>query len=176
MSESKISELEERVRKLEKEMPKKKVNIVMFSGELDRCLAAFIIATGAAGMGFESTMFFTFWGLSALRKNKKYQGKKLIDKMMTLMSPGGPEDLPLSNMHFFGLGSRMMKKHMAEKNIMSLEDLIELSKELGVRMIGCEMTINMLDYSDEELLEGVEFGGVGAFLAEAIESRVTLFI
>lgn len=171
-----IADLEKRIAKLEKQMPKKKVSIIVFSGDLDRVLASFIIATGAVAMGLESSMFFTFWGLSVLRKQKKYAGKKFINKLTTLLSPGGPQDLPLSQMHFFGLGTQMMKKHMANMNIASLEELIKLAQELGVKMTACEMSKTMMDYDESEILEGVEIGGVGTFLAEAMDSRTALFI
>ncbi len=173
---AKIQELEERIKRLEENAPKKKVSIVVFSGDLDRCLAAFIIATGAVSMGIETTMFFTFWGLNVLRKKKEYTGKEFLNKMMTLISPGGPHQLPLSKMHFFGMGTRMMKKKMADKNVTSLEDLIEIAQELGVEMIACEMTRDLLHYKETEILEGVEVGGVGTFLGEALESKTTLFI
>lgn len=175
-SDEKIKELEKRIEALESAMPKDQVSIVLFSGELDRALAAFIIATGAAAMGMKVTMFFTFWGYGAIKKQTLYAGKDWMSKLLAAMSPSVPSQLPLSKMHFWGLGTLMMKEKMKEKNVSSLEDLIKMAQDLGITMISCEMTKDLMNIQDAELIDGLESGGVGAFLGEAIHGRLTLFI
>lgn len=174
--DAKIIELEKRVAALEAKVAKDQVAIVVFSAELDRALAAFIIATGAAAAGQKVTLFFTFWGLDILRKKKIYADKDWMSQMMTLMAPSGATHLPLSKMNFWGIGTKMMAKKMKDKNIASLSDLIKIAQELNVSFVACETTRELMNVHMEELIEGVESGGVGAFLGEALESRLTLFI
>jgi len=174
--EKKIAELEKRLALLEEKQKKDQVALVVFSGELDRALAAFIIASGAAAIGQQVSMFFTFWGLNILRKGKHYSGKDWISKAMTLIASSGPGHLPLSQMNFWGIGTQLMKGKMQEKNIASLEELISLVQSLGVVLIACEMTRDLMDIRDEELISGIESGGVGSFLGEALNSKLTLFI
>jgi peroxiredoxin family protein len=171
-----LQALEARVQDLESRLPDDRVSIVVFSGELDRVLAAFVIATGAAALGQNVSMFFTFWGLNALRRRKQLSGKKFGEKLMALMSPSGSRDLPLSRMNFFGIGAKMMRAMMQEKKVSSLEELMQLASDLGVRTIACEMSRDVMGVSDEEIRQGVELGGVATFLGEALRSRVTLFI
>jgi len=171
-----LQALEARVQELESKLPEDRVAIVVFSGELDRVLAAFVIATGAAALGQNVSMFFTFWGLNALRRTRKLSGKKFGEKLMALMAPAGASKLPLSHLNFFGIGAKMMRAMMREKQVSSLEELMQLANSLGVRTIACEMSRDVMGISDEELAEGVEAGGVAAFLGEALRSRVTLFI
>jgi peroxiredoxin family protein len=149
---------------------------VVFSGDLDRVLAAFIIATGAAAMGQEVSMFFTFWGLSVLKKDKQLSGKTLFQKLMTLMSPGSSKSLPVSQMNYFGVGAKMLRSMMKEKNVNSLEEMITLARELGVRMIACEMSRDLMGIKESELVAGLECGGVASFLADSLKSRTNLFI
>ncbi|MGH9358573.1 MAG: DsrE/DsrF/DrsH-like family protein, partial [Terriglobia bacterium] len=144
--------------------------------DLDRVLAAFIIATGAASMGQQVSMFFTFWGLSALKKDKQLSGKTLFQKMMTLMSPGSSKSLPVSKMSYFGVGAKMLRSMMKEKNVNSLEEMITLARELGVRMIACEMSRDVMGIKESELVAGLECGGVASFLADSLKSRTSLFI
>lgn len=174
--EEKLAELEKRLKSLEEKQTKDQVALVVFSEDLDRAMAAFIIATGAMAMGQKVTIFFTFWGLNILRKKKTYAGKDLFSRMMTLMSPSGPMDLPLSKMNYWGIGAKLMIGRMHEKNVSTLEDLIKLAQELGVTLIACEMTKELMNIHDEELISGLESGGVGAFLGEALYSRLTLFV
>ncbi len=174
--EEKLLDLENRVADLEKKQSKDQVTLVVFSEDLDRVLAAFIIATGAAAIGQQVTMFFTFWGLNALRKQKIYAEKDWLSRMMTLMAPSGASNLSLSKMHYWGVGTKLMTHKMQKKNVTSLEDLIKIAQDLGVKLIACEMSKDLMNIHNEELISGVESGGVGAFLGDAIESRLSLFI
>lgn len=154
-----------------------KSTIIVFSGDLDKALASFIIATGAAAMGKEVTMFFTFWGLNVLRKDQYVNVEKnFIEKMLGKMMPRGPEKLGLSKLNMGGIGAKLMKKVMKEKNISSLAELMELAKELGIKMVACTMSMDALGIHKEELIDGLEFAGVASYLAEANESNINLFI
>ena len=155
-----------------------KKTIVVFSGDYDKAIAAFIIANGAAAMGDEVTMFFTFWGLDILRKPKKPKtsGKTFLQTMFGKMMPRGTAKLPLSKMNFWGMGAPMMKLIMKQGNAMSLDDLVASAQEQGVRLVACTMTMDLLGFRKEELLDGVEFAGVAAYLGDADEANVNLFI
>lgn len=172
----KVRDLEKRLIALEERAPEDRVALIVFSGDLDRVLAAFIIATGAAAMGQQVSMFFTFWGLSVVRKSTELSGKTLFQKMMAVMSPGSSRGLPVSQMNYFGVGAKMLRSMMKEKNVSSLEDMISLARELGVRMIACEMSRDMMGIKESELVGGLECGGVATFLADSLKSRTSLFI
>lgn len=151
--------------------------IIVFDGDLDKVLASFIIANGALAMGRPVTMFFTFWGLTALRKSRKLPIKKnFMEKMFGMMLPRGPQKLKLSKMNMGGMGTAMMKGIMKDKNIDSLEELIKKAMDAGVRMIACSMSMDVMGIREEELIDGVEIGGVGTYLGEAEEANVNLFI
>jgi len=151
--------------------------IVVFSGDMDKVLASFIIANGALAMGRPVTMFFTFWGLNVLRKTEKQNIKKpLIDAMFGKMMPRGANKLKLSKMNIGGMGTAMMKKVMNDKNIDSLESLIKKAMDNGVKMIACTMSMDVMGITEEELIDGVEYAGVGTYLGDAEESNVNLFI
>ncbi len=152
-------------------------SIIVFSGELDRAMASMIIATGSAAMGKPTTMFFTFWGLNMLRKKEAPPVPKgSLEKMFGMMMPKGPGELPLSKMNFAGFGAKMMKYMMDKKNVDSLETLIKHAKEAGVRMVACTMSMDVMGIKEEELIDGLEFGGVATFLAAAEQSGTSLFI
>ncbi len=174
--EERIRALEARVAELESRVPEDRVSLVVFSGELDRVLAAFVIATGAAALGQNVSMFFTFWGLNALRRKKVLSGKKFGERLMAVMSPEGSASLPLSRMNFFGIGAKMMRSMMQAKQVSSLEDLMQMASDLGVRIVACEMSRDVMGIHEDEMQKGVEFGGVATFLGDALRSRVTLFI
>ncbi len=174
--EERLKEMEKRLAALEENQAKDQVALVVFSQELDRAMAAFIIATGAAAMGQKVTMFFTFWGVNILRKQKVYAKKDWLSQMMTLMAPSGASHLPLSNMNFWGIGTKLMTQKIKEKKFQTLEDLIQLAHDLGIVLIACEMSRDLMQIGMEELIPGLESGGVGAFLGEALQSRLTLFI
>ncbi|MGE5627393.1 MAG: CoA-disulfide reductase [Solirubrobacterales bacterium] len=151
--------------------------IVVFSGDLDKALASFIIANGAASMGKKVTMFFTFWGLNILRKPEGADVKKsLIDSMFGMMMPKGVNELKLSKMNMGGLGTMMMKKVMKDKNVSSLEELIKAGMENGIEIVACQMSMDVMGIQKEELIDGVKIGGVGYYLGEAEDSNVNLFI
>ena len=159
-----------------KDLTKKKT-IVAFSGDFDKAMAAFIIANGAAAMGSEVTIFFTFWGLNILRKDAHVPVKKnLIEKMFGMMMPRGAKKLALSKMHMMGMGTTMMKGIMKKKNAASLPELIDSAKNAGVRLVACTMSMDMMGIKKEELIDGVEEGGVAMYLSHAEEGNVNLFI
>ncbi len=174
--EEKLRDLERRLAHVEGQIAEDRVALVVFSGELDRVLAAFIIATGAAAMGQQVSMFFTFWGLSVLKKGSQLAGKTLFQQMMALMSPGSSKSLPVSKMNYFGVGAKMLRSMMKEKHVNSLEEMIALARELGVRMIACEMSRDLMGIKESELVAGLECGGVASFLADSLKSRTSLFI
>ncbi len=156
---------------------RKKKTIVVFSNDFDRAMAAFIIANGAAAMGSDVTLFFTFWGLNILRKAEaKPVEKNLVEKMFGWMMPRGAEKLTLSKMNMGGLGTMMMKGIMQRKNASSLPELIASAKKAGVRMVACTMSMDLMGIKKEELLDGVEEGGVAMYLNEAEGGNVNLFI
>ncbi|MBZ4687881.1 MAG: pyridine nucleotide-disulfide oxidoreductase [Clostridiales bacterium] len=151
--------------------------MVVFSGDLDKAIASFIIANGAAATGKKVTMFFTFWGLNILRKPDGPAVKKgFIEKMFGMMMPKGAPQLTLSKMNMGGLGSKMMKWVMNKKNVDSLEKLIQTAQEQGVKMIACQMSMDVMGIKKEELIDGVEIGGVATYLDSAERSNLNLFI
>jgi len=151
--------------------------IVVFSGDLDKALASFIIANGAAAMGKKVTLFFTFWGLNILRKPEKISVKKnFIESMFGFMMPRGSNKLKLSKMNMMGMGGKMIKMIMKNKNINSLDELIKSAMDSGVEVVACSMTMDLMGLKQEELIDGIKIGGVGYYLGEAEESNVNLFI
>lgn len=154
-----------------------KATIVVFAGSLDKVMAAFIIATTAAAMGIETTMFFTFWGLTALKKGGPGECKRnWMQKMLALMLPRRVESLPLSQMNMGGMGSAMLKKIMEQKNFSSLPELIEAAQDLEVRMIACQMSMDAMGFCKEELIEGVQIAGAATYVGEARDGQINLFI
>ena len=151
--------------------------MVVFSGDLDKALASFIIATGAASMGRKVTMFFTFWGLTVLRREEKLSvKKKKFDALFDLMLPRGSKYLGLSRMNMGGAGMKMMRAVMKEKNVSSLEELIQTALQSGVKMVACQMSMDVMGIRAEELIEGVEIGGVATMLGAAELSDTSFFI
>lgn len=171
-----IANLEARLAEVEESMPKNRVTIVVFSGELDRVLAAFIIATGALAMGNEVSMFFTFWGLNALRQKRIMDGKNLPEKMMALMTPSSTRGMGTSNLNFFGAGSKMLRAMMKENNVETFEDMMNLAEELGATMYSCTMSQDVMGIERNELRENTQDAGAATFIADGLESRITLFI
>lgn len=159
------------------EQTQDKSTMVVFSGDLDKAMASFIIATGAAAMGKQVTMFFTFWGLNILRKEKYVKVEKtFIDKMFAKVLPRGPEKLGISKMNYGGLGSKMMKYTMKKKNIVTLKELIEMAYDLDVKMVACTMSMDVMGITKDELIDGLDYAGVASYLADADESKINLFI
>lgn len=151
--------------------------MVVFSGDMDKALASFIIANGAAAMGRPVTMFFTFWGLNILRKPEKQNVKKsVVEKMFGTMMPRGSRKLKLSKMNMGGIGTKMMKKVMREKNVETLENLMKQAMENGVKLVACTMSMDVMGIRQEEIIDGVEFAGVASYLGDAENSDVNLFI
>lgn len=152
-------------------------SMVVFSDDLDKAIASFIIANGAASMGRKVTMFFTFWGLNIIKKQDKVAVKKsLIPKMFSTMLPRGSKKLSLSKMNMGGLGSQMIRGLMKKHNVDSLEDLIKQAMDSGVKIIACNMSMDLMGVDEKELIDGVEFGGVATYLAEGEASDINLFI
>lgn len=151
--------------------------MVVFSGDLDKAIASFIIANGAATMGKKVTMLFTFWGLNILRKPEKVTvSKNIIEKAFGIMMPRGSKKLGLSKMNMGGMGSKMIRGVMKNKNIQSLEDLMQAAIDNGVEIVACTMSMDVMGIKKEELIDGITYGGVGYYLGEAEESNVNLFI
>jgi peroxiredoxin family protein len=154
-----------------------RATLVVFSGELDKAIAAMIIATGAAAAGLETSIFFTFWGLALLKKKGAARPKHgLKQRMFAMMTPESTESLGVSKMNFFGIGAKMLRSMMKDKDISSLEELVEMAHDLDVKMIACTMSMDAMGIEKEELVDGLEYGGVAAYMADAANSRVTLFI
>ena len=177
--EAQVEALKSQVAALQGRAPENKLAMVVFSGDLDKVLASLVIATGAVAMGMEVVMFFTFWGTPVLRdQHKSVGGKDLMGNMFAAMLPKGARDVNLSQMNMGGLGTAMMKNLMKKKNVASLEEMIALAEELGVRMVICEMSMDLMGFKREEMIEyeHLEYGGVARFLEEAGTSKVQLFI
>ncbi|MDJ0782960.1 MAG: DsrE/DsrF/DrsH-like family protein [Desulfosarcinaceae bacterium] len=177
--EAQLEALTSQVATLQGRQPENKLAMVVFSGDMDKVLASLVIATGAVAMGMEVVMFFTFWGTPVLRdKDKRVGGKDIMGNMFAAMLPKGADAVTLSQMNMGGLGTAMMKSLMKKKNVASLEEMVRLAEELGVRMVICEMSMDLMGFKREEMIEyeHLEFGGVAKFLEEAGTSKVQLFI
>lgn len=156
-----------------------KLTMVVFSGELDKQLAAMIIATGAVAMGMKVVLFFTFWATPALRDPaKRMGGKTFMGKMFGMMLPKGRDKLKLSQLHMMGMGTAMLKGVMKSKNTASLGQLFEVAGQIGVKIYVCEMSMDLMGFKREELIDypGLEVCGVAAMLAHAKESAIQFFI
>ncbi len=174
-----IEVLKKELSSQKKAMLKDKLSMVVFSGDMDKLLAAFIIATGAAAMDMEVCMFFTFWATSALRDPKKKSGPKdFMGKMFDFMLPKGFKDLKLSKMNMGGMGTKLMKILMKKKNVTDFSQLLKLAGELGVKIYICEMSMDLMGFKPDEMIDypDLKYVGVATFLAEAGESKVQLFI
>ena len=156
-----------------------KVAMLCFSGDLDRILAAFILANGAAALGMQVMIFFSFWGCTALRKPKaRVKGKDIFGKMFGFMLPKGADRIKLSKMHMGGMGTGMMKFLMKKKGVDSLPEMIRTAEELGVQIYVCEMSMEIMGMKRQEIMDyrGLAFAGAGTFLKEAAGAEITLFI
>ena len=154
-----------------------KKTIIVFSGDLDKVLAAFVIANGAAAMGDDVVMFFTFWGLNSIRRPEKVSAKKsFLQAMFGWMMPRGAGKLGLSKMNFGGMGASMMKIVMRHARVDPLPEMIKTAREQGIKMIACTMSMDVMGITREELIDGVDFAGVATYLGEADEANVNLFI
>lgn len=155
----------------------KRTTIILFSGDYDKVMAAYIIANGAAAYDHEVTIFHTFWGLNALRKDETIEVKKtFMEKMFGKMMPRGADKMGLSKMNFAGFGPKMIKEVMKKHNAMTVPQLIEMAQEQDNKLVACTMTMDLLGLSQAELLDNIEYAGVAAYLADAQEGNVNLFI
>jgi peroxiredoxin family protein len=176
--EKQLQELKERVVKLETGT-KDQLSMVVFSGDLDKILAALIISTGAAAYDMKVKLFFTFWAISALRDPKKSgKGKNLMEKLFGMMLPRGAGKVKLSNMNMGGMGTAMIKGIMKKHKVASLPEMFKTAGELGVEINICEMSMNLMGFKKEEMIDypGMNICGVATFLSDAQESRIQLFI
>jgi peroxiredoxin family protein len=177
--EKQVAEMKAQLDSLTKNQQEDKISMIVFSGDLDKALAAFIIGTGAVAMGMEVVMFFTFWGTPLLRdKNKAAGGKDMMGKMFGTMLPKGTDQVKLSKMNMGGMGTTMMKSLMKKKNVASLEELIALAGEFGVKIFICEMSMDLMGFKREEMISypDLTYCGVAKFLEQAITSKIQLFI
>lgn len=157
----------------------KKTTIVLFSGEYDKAMAAYIIANGAAAYDHEVTIFHTFWGLNALRKDEDVMvpvKKGFMEKLFGKMMPRGADKMELSKMNYAGMGPKMIKDVIKKHNAVPLPQLIEMAQEQDIKLVACTMTMDLLGLQKEELLDHVEYAGVAAYLADAQDGNVNLFI
>ncbi|WP_440621406.1 DsrE/DsrF/DrsH-like family protein [Bacillus subtilis] len=155
----------------------KRTTIVLFSGDYDKAMAAYIIANGAAAYDHKVTIFHTFWGLNALRKEELIPVKKgFLEKMFGKMMPRGADKMGLSKMNFAGMGPKMIKKVMKKHNALTLPQLIEMAQEQGIKLVACTMTMDLLGLQEKELLDDIDYAGVAAYLADAEEGSFNLFI
>ncbi len=157
---------------------KEKLTIVMFSGDLDRALAGFILATTGASMGMEVSMFFTFWGLNIIKKNEgSIRSKGLMRKMLNFMNRGGTKRLKLSKFNMLGLGTWMMKRLMKDVNMPSIGEFITMAHQMGVKLIACTTTMGVMGIAEDSFCSEVDgIAGAAYFLGEARQSKVALFI
>jgi len=172
---ARVKELEERLAKLEEK--DNALTLILMSGEFDKAMAAFIIANGALAMGKEVTMFVTFWGLDVIKKPSfSTAGRGFLEKMVLWMRPKGPDKIPTSKMNFGGMGPKLFRYMMGKKNVEQLSSLIEMAQEFGLKIIACQMSMDVMGLKQEDLIEGVEVGGVAAMLNSSYRSNSTLFI
>ena len=157
---------------------KEKMTLIVYSGEMDRALAAFNLAIGGASAGMEVTMFFTFWGLDVIKRNEgRIKSKGIMRKMLNFVDRGGAKRLPLSRFHMLGMGKWMMKKLMDDINFPRVQDLIALAKEFGVEFVACTTSMGMMGISKDAFIPEVDrFAGVATYLARAKESKINLFV
>lgn len=151
--------------------------LVVFSGDLDKAIASFIIATGAASMGKEVTMFFTFWGLNILkRKDKPNVSKDTMEKMFDIMLPSHTDKLPLSQMNMAGMGPKMINQIMKKHNVDDLDTLIKNAMDMGVKVVACTMSMDLMGIKSEEFIDGVDLGGVASYLGATEDAGLNLFV
>ncbi|MFC1713643.1 DsrE/DsrF/DrsH-like family protein [Candidatus Poribacteria bacterium] len=155
-------------------MEKEKISIVCFSGDFDKAIAAFTIATGGAATNREVTMFFTFWGLNILKKKQRHSwvGKGVLARLFNFLM-GGRKNLPLSRLNFCGISPKLMTGMMKKRNVATLPELISAANELGVRIVPCEMSMHILGIKKEDLVdEAEEVAGVPTFLDDSKDAKI----
>jgi peroxiredoxin family protein len=167
--------LEQQMADIRPRVPDNKVSIILLSGDFDKAIAAFFMANGAAAMGMEVTMFFTFWGCTVIKKGRKLKGKKFMHKMINLMLPGSSKDLAPSKMSFGGIG-RPLFNYMMKGQMSSLEEQIELAKELGITFQVCSPSLSIMGFDADEWVVPVDICGVAAMYDTALNARTAYFI
>ena len=170
-----LSELESRLADIKERVPDNKVSIILLSGDFDKAMAAFFMANGAAAMGMEVSMFFTFWGCTVIKKERRLKGKKFMHKMINLMLPGSSKDLAPSRMSFGGIGRRLFN-YMMKGQMSSLEEQIELAKDLDIKFQVCSPSLGIMGFDEDEWVVPVDICGVAAMYDTALNARTAYFI
>lgn len=173
--DTRISQLEQQLADIRPRVPDNKVSIILLSGDFDKAMAAFFMANGAAAMGMEVSMFFTFWGCTVIKKGRRLKGKKFMHKMINLMLPGSSKDLAPSKMSFGGIGRKLFN-HMMKGQMSSLEEQIELAKELGITFQVCSPSLGIMGFDADEWVVPVDICGVAAMYDTALNARTAYFI
>lgn len=173
--EQRIHVLESKLAELEPRIPQNKVSIILLSGDFDKAMAAFFMANGAAAMGMEVTMFFTFWGCTVIKKGRKLKGKKFLHKLVNLMLPASSRNLAPSRMAFGGIGRKLFNI-MMKGNMSSLEEQIELAKEAGITFQVCSPSLAIMGFDADEWVVPVDICGVAAMYDTALTARTAYFI
>lgn len=176
---SALAQIQARLKNLEQNSKDDSLTLVVMSNNMDKCLAALIIATGAAAMGTKVTVFFTFWGVTLLRDPKKHNSKKnFIAKMFGIMLPKGASKLKLSQLDFCGMGRMLLNFLMRKKNVVNLPGMLELAKEMEIKFLICEMSMDLMGFSLAEMIAypNLEVAGVATFLEASRRASTTLFI
>ncbi len=153
-----------------------KVALVLFSGELDKVLASLIIASTAASMGMDVSIFFSFWGINVLKEKRVIEHKALLEKMIDIMTPVGPENMPVSQMNMLGAGAALLKRMMKEKEVISAKELLDVARESGVTLHVCSMTMQVMGIRKEELITDIDEVGAATYIQHASQAGLTLFI
>ncbi len=172
---ARIENIEKQLAEIGPRVPDDKVSIILLSGDFDKAMAAFFMANGAAGLGMDVSMFFTFWGCSVIKKGRRLKGKKFMHKMINLMLPGSAKDLAPSKMSFGGIGRKLFN-YMMKGQMSPLEEQIELAKELGVNFQVCSPSLGIMGFDADEWVVPVDICGVAAMYDTALNARTAYFI
>ena len=170
-----VAQLEGELLSIKERVPDNKVSIILLSGDFDKAMAAFMMANGAAAMGMEVSMFFTFWGCTVIKKGRKLKGKKFTHKLINLMLPGSSKDLAPSRMSFGGFG-RSFFNYMMKGEMSSLEEQIEIAKESEITFQICAPSLGLMGFDDDEWVVPVDVCGVAAMYGTALNARTAYFI
>lgn len=153
-----------------------RASLLVFSGDLDRLFAAFTVALASAASGMEVSMYFTFWGLTAIRRRRTFAGKSMAEKLIAMLLPSGPGAVGTSRLHMGGIGPRFFKQLMQRRHVETLPNMVALAQEMGIKMIACEMSMNVMGITRDELIDGLAYGGAATYVADAAGAKVTLFV
>lgn len=176
--QKKVQELQEKVETLE-EGRKDQLSIAVISGDMDKIMASLIVSLAAAAMDTQVKLFFSFWAIGALRDPKKTgKGKNFISKMFGMMLPKGAQKLKLSKFNMCGMGPAMMKGLMKSQGVLSVEEMFKQAGELGIEIIVCEMTMNLMGFKKEEMIDypNLTYAGAATFMADSAESAMQWMI